>query len=87
MFNAAFAFIGGLGYTELIIIAIVAVLLFGKRLPELGRTLGKGLVSFRKGMNEMKSEFNSAMEDSEPEQSKDKAEEIDGKAKSIEEEK
>ena len=29
----------------------IAVLLFGKRLPEVGRSLGKGIVEFKKGLN------------------------------------
>ncbi len=34
-----------------IIIAIVGVLLFGKRLPEVGRNLGKGIMEFKKGLS------------------------------------
>jgi sec-independent protein translocase protein TatA len=40
-----------LGPLEMIIVMGIAVLLFGKRLPEVGRTLGKGIVEFRKGLN------------------------------------
>jgi sec-independent protein translocase protein TatA len=36
---------------EMIVLLILGVLLFGKRLPELGRTLGKGIVEFKKGLN------------------------------------
>jgi len=35
---------------EWIVVAIVAVLLFGKRLPEVGKSLGKGIVEFKKGL-------------------------------------
>ncbi len=49
-----------IGAWEWVIIAVVAVLLFGNRLPDLGRTLGKGLVSFRKGVSEMKDEISKA---------------------------
>jgi sec-independent protein translocase protein TatA len=34
----------------MIVIGAIAVLLFGKRLPEVGRMLGRGLVEFRKGL-------------------------------------
>ena len=35
---------------ELIVIAAIGLLLFGKRLPEVGRSLGKGIVEFKKGL-------------------------------------
>jgi len=40
-----------LGPMELMIVMGIAVLLFGKRLPEVGRSLGKGIVEFKKGLN------------------------------------
>jgi sec-independent protein translocase protein TatA len=40
-----------LGPVEMLIVMGIAVLLFGKRLPEVGRSLGKGIVEFRKGLN------------------------------------
>lgn len=39
-----------LGPMEMMVVMIVAVLLFGKRLPEVGRSVGKGLVEFKKGL-------------------------------------
>jgi sec-independent protein translocase protein TatA len=42
---------GNLNPMELMVVVGVAVLLFGKRLPEVGRTLGKGIVEFKKGLN------------------------------------
>ena len=50
----------GLGPVELLIVGTIAVLLFGQRLPEVGRSLGKSLVEFKKGLNEIKSEVDSA---------------------------
>jgi sec-independent protein translocase protein TatA len=40
-----------LGPMELILIMGLGVLLFGKRLPEVGRSLGRGIVEFKKGLN------------------------------------
>ncbi len=38
------------GPMEMIIIAGIALMLFGKRLPEVARSLGKGIVEFKKGV-------------------------------------
>src|SRR5256885_15079927 len=46
-----------LGPMELMIVMGVAVLLFGKRLPEVGRSLGKGIVEFKKGLRGMEEEL------------------------------
>ncbi len=51
------------GALEWVVIGIVAVVLFGKRLPELGRTLGRSLVEFKRGLNEMKGEIEDAAEE------------------------
>jgi sec-independent protein translocase protein TatA len=40
-----------LGPMEMLIVMGIAVLLFGKRLPEVGKSLGKGIVEFRKGLS------------------------------------
>jgi len=40
----------GLGGFEWIILIILGVLLFGRKLPEMGRSLGKGIVEFKKGL-------------------------------------
>ena len=42
------------GPMEWIIILVIAVLLFGKRLPEIARGMGKSLTEFKKGINEAK---------------------------------
>ena len=50
-----------LGPGELVLFGVIAVLLFGSRLPTAMRSLGKGVVEFQKGMKDMKQEFHSAM--------------------------
>ena len=47
-------FIGNLGAGEIVIIALVILLLFGgKKIPELMKGIGKGVKSFKEGMNEV----------------------------------
>ncbi len=44
-----------LGFPELIVIFVIALLVFGPRkLPELGRSLGKGIGEFKRASNELK---------------------------------
>ena len=51
---------GSLGPAEMILIMGLGVLLFGKRLPEVGRSLGRGIVEFKKGLNGMGDEIDSS---------------------------
>ncbi len=47
-------FIGNIGMGEILIIALIILLLFGgRKIPELMRGLGKGIRSFKDGMNEV----------------------------------
>lgn len=51
MFVSQLAFLpGGVGVPEMMIVGIIALLLFGKRLPEVAKSLGKGIVEFKKGI-------------------------------------
>lgn len=51
-------FIGGLGMSEVLVIALVVLLFFGgKKIPELMKGLGKGVRSFKEGMNNVKKEM------------------------------
>lgn len=53
-----------LGTGEIIIIAIVILLLFGgKKIPELMRGIGKGVRSFKEGVNDVKDEIEKPIED------------------------
>ena len=45
----------GLGFTEILVILVVALLVFGPdRLPELARSLGRGLAEFRRASNDLR---------------------------------
>ncbi len=46
------------GPMELMIVGLIALLLFGKRLPEVARSLGKGIVEFKKGVRGIEDEVN-----------------------------
>src|SRR5262245_8248896 len=55
---------GQLGFSEMLVIFIVALLVFGpKKLPELGKSLGKGIREFRKATNELKSTWEDQVRD------------------------
>lgn len=64
---------GSLGMPELLIIGFVALIVFGPRkLPELGRSLGKSLQEFRRASNELKHTLNEeiSLEEREAERAK-----------------
>jgi sec-independent protein translocase protein TatA len=56
-----FAFLPNLGMTELMIIAFIALLIFGNRLPSVMRSLGKSVTEFKKGISGVEEEIDQAV--------------------------
>ncbi|MCM1032299.1 MAG: twin-arginine translocase TatA/TatE family subunit [Odoribacter sp.] len=56
-------FLGNLRGTQLIIVILVVLLLFGgKKIPELMRSMGKGVNAFKQGLNDAREEINKPIE-------------------------
>ena len=56
----------GIGTPELIVFGIIAVILFGGRLPTVARSFGKSIVEFKKGMKDIEDEVKSSVYDEPP---------------------
>jgi len=56
------------GPMEIIVILLVGLLIFGRRLPEVGRSLGKSIVEFKKGIRDVESDMDVATRPSPPSQ-------------------
>jgi TatA/E family protein of Tat protein translocase len=66
---------GSIGMPELILIFVVALLVFGPRkLPEIGKSLGKGLAEFKKASEDLKKTIEQEIEDAKTEVSSAKTE-------------
>ena len=55
--------IGMPGPFELILLTGLGLLFFGKRLPDVGRSIGQTIVQFKKGLNEVNAEVDKAADD------------------------
>jgi len=51
----------GIGAQEMLIVGVIAVILFGNRLPSVARSLGKSLTEFKKGMREFENEMHNSI--------------------------
>ncbi|MDX1681603.1 MAG: twin-arginine translocase TatA/TatE family subunit [Phycisphaeraceae bacterium] len=54
------ALFGHFGWQEAVLLAVLGLLIFGRRLPEVGRNLGKGIVEFKKGLSGVQEEIEKA---------------------------
>ena len=54
--NPLFGIMGEFSMIHWLLVVGIGVLLFGKRLPEVGRSLGKGIVEFKKGLKGLEDE-------------------------------
>ena len=51
-----------LGFGEILVVLVVALLVFGGRLPEVGRSLGRSLTEFKKGLKDLGKETEDPLE-------------------------
>jgi sec-independent protein translocase protein TatA len=58
------ALFGTIGWAELLVIGLIALLIFGRRLPDVARNLGKGIVEFKKGLSGIEDDLNKAADTS-----------------------
>jgi sec-independent protein translocase protein TatA len=55
---------GNIGFTEILLIAVVVLLLFGaKRLPEIGASMGKSITAFKRGLSDVDKSVREGLQD------------------------
>lgn len=59
--SCLFAYFGMPGPMEMLVIALIILLLFGNRLPSVMRSMGKGIVEFKKGVQGIEDEMDQAV--------------------------
>ena len=70
----------GIGMPELLVILVVALLVLGpKRLPEMARSLGRGMAEFRRASTELRNTLYAPLEEAKKEESKPPSKEPDPK--------
>ena len=52
-----YGFLPGVGFQEIAVLLLLGVLLFGRKLPDLGRSIGKTVVEFKKGVSGLEDEI------------------------------
>ena len=52
----------GVGISEMLVVAVIAVMLFGGRLPEVAKQLGESYAQFRRGLDDIKSTINTDLD-------------------------
>lgn len=56
-------FVGNLSASEIAVILVIGLLLFGAKLPQVGRSLGKALTEFKRGLKGVEEDFEKAQRD------------------------
>ena len=51
------------GHWEMLVVLVIALLIFGRRLPEIARSVGRSLTEFKKGINEAKESTDDLVDD------------------------
>lgn len=61
MLHTLAGFLGPIGLPELLIIGFIGLLIFGKRLPEVGKNMGQFIVKFKRGLTDTEQEIDRAV--------------------------